>query len=135
MNYLQKHKKMVEQAENGWTSTTAEFAEKHYGKNNLINRMKASTRLRNIANTLGKKGIPFGIDGRDRGGYKVYEILKDEAIDPAFAKTGTKLNRGVVRETKRIDVYVENKPELITKATKEIQEATLSLSNAIIKVV
>ena len=95
--------------------------------------MRASGTLRHAMKYLRKQGVAVAINGQSRKGYGVYELLKDEHYVPAFAKSGTKLNRGVVRETAKMDVYVSNKPELVVRAAKEITSATMALSNAILK--
>lgn len=126
-------KLLAEKFQSGWTITAHEHAIDIYGKSTLIHRMEASGQLRQAMKYLKKQGVAVAINGQNRGGYGVYELLKDEHYAPAFAKSGTRLNRGVARETGNMDVYVSNKPELVVQAAKEITAATMVLSNAIIK--
>lgn len=124
---------LAEKFKSGWTITAAELAAEKHSSVDLAKRIAAGAVLRAVGKYLMKQDVPFGINGDMRKGYGVYGILKEADLEPTFAKTGTKLNRGVVRETGRMDVYVSNKPELTFKAVKEIQAATIALSNAIIK--
>ena len=124
---------LAEKFQNGWTTTADEFAKELYGKSDLQGRMEASGMLRQAMKYLRKQDVAVAINGQSRKGYGVYELLKDEHYLPAFAKSGTRLNRGVAMETSKMDVYVSNKPELVIQAAKEITAATMVLSNAIIK--